>query len=279
MSAPVPVAGAAPSSRRARLGRYALWQLRDYSIGRGLPTFLIAAMFGGMTAVAMLHGVKGHLDVMPPLAVQRMIAQHGSLEGAYRSMLHDASSAFVSGFLGDIVFLGALLAVSGLVSNDRKLGHYRFIFSKPVSPARYYGQALFVHLAGFLVVITLLAAAYGMYVERVLTPALFPVVTLMFLMYAGLGFLMTTLVRWDWLALAVVVMAAKVLWARFGDDTGMLTRLLYILPPIHRTGDVYAALISGTAIPWHTLAWIGGYGLACFAAGLVVLRHRRLATP
>jgi hypothetical protein len=30
-------------------------------------------------------------------------------------------------------------------------------------------------------------------------------------------------------------------------------------------------------IPWSILAWLAGYGAACFAAGLIVLRYRRLA--
>ncbi len=60
--------------------------------------------------------------------------------------------AFLRGILGTIVFVGALFAMNGIVANDRKQGFYRFLFAKPMTPSRYYGQAFFVHWAGFVAV-------------------------------------------------------------------------------------------------------------------------------
>jgi hypothetical protein len=53
--------------------------------------------------------------------------------------------------------------------------------------------------------------------------------------------------------------------------------LLYLLPPLNRTAEVYTAVAKGDALPWHLLQWFGGYGAACFLIGLIVLRYRRLA--
>ncbi|MDB4886127.1 MAG: hypothetical protein JWN79_1565 [Gemmatimonadetes bacterium] len=277
MSAPVlPVETGIPP-RRAHLARYGLWQLRDYAINRGAPTLLVAALFGALPLFSLLRGLQASIERTPPRYLQLMIARHGSIELYRQSMLHELSGGFLRSFLGTVVFLGALLAMNGLVSNDRKLGHYRFLFSKPVSPLRYYGQAFLLHWAGFLLVVIALAALYGAYVEPVLTPTFVAVLASVFLMYGGVAFLMTTLVRWDWLALAASVIASQVLWDRFGASTSVLAKLLYLLPPIHRTGDLYTALVGGTALPGHTLEWIAAYGAVCLVAGLVVLRTRRLA--
>ena len=77
--------------------------------------------------------------------------------------------AFLRGILGTIVFLGALFAMNGIVANDRKQGFYRFLFAKPMTPSRYYGQAFFVHWAGFVAVMIVLGLVYGALIWPVLS--------------------------------------------------------------------------------------------------------------
>jgi hypothetical protein len=62
-----------------------------------------------------------------------------------------------------------------------------------------------------------------------------------------------------------------------GGATSAAAWLLYLFPPLHRTSTVYTAVAGGAPLPWDLLAWFAGYGVVCFAIGLVVLRHRRLA--
>jgi len=183
------------------------------------------------------------------------------------------------------VFVGALFAMNGIVANDRKQGFYRFLFAKPMTPARYYGQAFFVHWAGFVAVMIVLGLVYGALIWPVLSRPLLLVIALMFVAYSGIAFLLSAAARWDWMSLVAVTVGATFLWARFGESTHPLSRLLYLLPPLHLVDEVYAS-VSGapvyasgapTVIPWSILAWLAGYGAACFAAGLVVLRYRRLA--
>jgi hypothetical protein len=260
------------------MGAYALWQLRDYFKDRGLPTMIV----GTLAAYLSLS------ELLEPRTQAEMMAQlrmrFGSAEAAAAAWPTYVDVTFVSSILAALVFLGALFAMNGIVANDRKFGFYRFFFAKPVTPSRYYGQAFLVHWAGFMAVITLLGLIQGIIVRPVLTQSLLLIVALMFLAYAGIGFLLSAAARWDWLSLVVVSIAADLLWKRFGTSDHPLAALLYLLPPLHRVNEVFAAAAGapmpfGTpaAIPWALVSWLAGYGVVCFLAGLFVLRHRRLA--
>lgn len=258
--------------RRARLGGYAFWQLRDYLVDRGLPTVLITLLFGYLAVAPVRAMVRGTALLAP-----RLIAKYGSQEAARAAMYHDASAMLLRNLLGAIIFLGALFAMNGIVANDRKLGYYRFLFSKPMTPERYYGQAFGLHSLGWLIVMALVALLYGAVLAPILTPSFMAGIGLVYLCYAGIGFLLSAVARWDWLSLVFVTVATTVLRDRYGSSSSTLVRLLDVLPPLHRTQEVYGALADGVALPWHSLAWLGGYGAVCFVLGLVVLHSRRLA--
>ena len=261
--------------RRSRMGAYALWQLRDYLKDRGLPTAIIALLFG-------------YLSLMPLLASSGLNANLSSTSapehGAAAELMTRVTTAFIHSFAGTLVFLGALFAMNGIVANDRKLGFYRFLFAKPVSPMRYYGQAFLVHWAGFLGVLTLLGLLYRIVLGPVLTWPLMLVVSVTFLCYAGIAFLLSAAARWDWLSLVAVSVAATFLWGLYGKSTHPAATLLYLLPPLHRTDDLYLYAaginLAGTSpppFPSHLLVWFASYGAVSFVLGLIVPRFRRLA--
>jgi hypothetical protein len=259
--------------RGARLGRYGLWQLRDYFIDRGLPTLIVCVLFGYLTVAPLLAMSKRHLATMPP----KLIAKYGGFEGARAVLLHDVNEQFLRTFLGVVVYIGALFATNGIVADDRKKGHYRFLFSKPVSPSRYYGQSFVVNWAGFVAVAGGMALIFGALVAPMPATPLMYVVALMFLMYAGIAFALSAAARWDWLSLVAMTVFASFMWGRFGESTSVLAKLLYLLPPLHRTSEIYDAVARGTPVNTSLLAWFAGYGVACYLIGLVVLRYRRLA--
>lgn len=271
MSTSIEQACATP--RRARLRAYGLWQLRDYFLDRGAPTFIVCTLFGYLGVSPILVMLKRDFESIPA----RLIAQHGGIEAARHAMVLEMSSAFLRSFLGVVIFLGALFAMNGIVANDRKQGFYRFLFAKPLSPPGYYGQAFVLHWAGFLVVSTVLGLVYGFFVSPVLSTSLYAVLALLYLCYAGIAFALSAAARWDWLSLVSITIAASYLWERFGESRSLFAKLLYLLPPLHKTNDVYSAVAKGMALPWHSLGWLAGYGAACFVIGLVVLRYRRLA--
>jgi hypothetical protein len=99
----------------------------------------------------------------------------------------------------------------------------------------------------------------------------------MYLCYAGIAFALSAAARWDWLSLVAVTVASNYLWVRYGESSSPLAALLHLLPPIHRTSEVYTAVAKGVALPWHLLGWFAAYGAVAFVIGLVVLRYRRLA--
>ena len=279
MSAPAIAEPQRESSRHPHLARYGLWQLRDYAISRGAPTLLGFGMLGTLMLLPLLKGLNRQIESVPAREMAKLVAQHGSPEGVRAWLVHDLSKGFLASFTGMVVFIGAVLAMQGLVSNDRRLGFYRFLFSKPVSPWRYYGQAFALHSAGFLMVLTLLGGVYGAYVEQILSPHFYIAVSAIFLLYAGILFLTTSLLRLDWLAMSGVLFVAKILWEKFEKSTSVFAWLLHLLPPVHRTSEVYNALFVGTALPWQSVEWIAAYGAICVTAALVVLRTRRLAIP
>ena len=263
----------APRTRGPRLGAYVPWQARDYLVDRGAPTVLIGLLFGYMVAGGMVRAMNLTLQQMSPAA----LARAGGAAAARASAVANLTSIFLETALGNLVFLGALFAMNGIVANDRKQGFYRCLFSKPVSPDRYYGQAFLVHWAGFLVVVTLLGLIYQALIGPVLTVPLYAAVSLLYLCYAGIAFALSAAARWDWLSLVAVTVLSNYLWLMYGTSTSAAAWALYLFPPLHRTSAVYTAVAGGTALPWSLLAWFAGYGAICFAIGLVVLRHRRLA--
>lgn len=257
----------------ARVARYGLWQLRDYFKDRGLPTIIVAVMGAYVTLVPMLTNFKHQMAILPP----RLIERYGGIEGARIVLMRDVNERFLGNFLGVLVYLGAIFAINGIVADDRKKGYYRFLFSKPVSPTRYYGQGFLVHWLGFVIVTCLLALFYGVLLLPLLTVQLVYVVALMYLMYAGMGFALSAAARWDWLTLVAATVFANFMWFLFGASTSVFARLLYLLPPVHRTREIYEAVAKHTPLDTGLLAWFTGYGIVCYVIGLVVLRYRRLA--
>jgi ABC-type transport system involved in multi-copper enzyme maturation permease subunit len=256
---------------RARAGAYALWQLRDYLKDRGLSTLVVAALSAYLGWSMMTD--SSPMPRPSDAASAELLVRFGSAGAVYAARRAEFSFHFMRSMLGAMIFLGALFAMNGIVANDRKQGFFRFLFAKPVTPSRYYGQAFVVHCVGFLLVMVLLALLYGVIVWPVLTLQFMLVVGLMFVAYAGVAFLLSAAARWDWLSLVAVSVAATFLWTKF------------LLPPLHRADEVYVA-VSGTPVisaagapdvPWPLVLWFGGYGILCYIAGLIVLRFRRLA--
>jgi len=237
---------------RGRLRDYAWWQLRDYLINKGIATALIS----GLLLFVVWSGARG-----------QGVVDVGTV----------AMVAFPQ-FISNIVLFGVLFATNGIVSEDRKFGYYRFYFSKPVGVARFYGQKFAVHVLGLLLIALLMLGVHALVLTPLVPPPLLPIMAMLIVGLGGIGFMLSAIFTLDWISLLAIYAASQVGWLLWGDDAGIRGMLVRALPPVHRLGDVYAAVARGEPFSMAPVWWVFLYGLACFFLGLVVVSRRKLAT-
>ena len=244
------------TATRARVGRYAVWHLRDYLRDKGVATLITLALVGYLTQIPIMR------------------ARDAGFSGELVTQVAD--QAFVSAlkFLG---FVGVLFATNGIVADDRRHGYFRLLFAKPVSVVAYYAQKWLVYGVGFLIVCGVLLAIHGAAVEPFFPASFLPTFALIYVALGGIGFLLSAAWRFDWLSLAAVLGLSDMMWLLFRDDSGPTGALLRLLPPVHLLEGLYHAVRVGDALPIGDMAWLGGYGATCFILGLVVVRRRPLA--
>jgi hypothetical protein len=245
-------------NRRAKLAEYVPWIARDYLTNQGPSTAIIIVLLALFEAQMFHVGTGTRLSQMP----------------------QDIAARLLRGLVSVLAFLGTFFATNGIVSNDRKLGHYRFLFAKPVSAPWYYATVFAVYGVGLLVVVLVLLGVWAVAVRPMFPIEAFAAVVVLYVAYGGIGFLLSASWRYDWLSLVTVLLVARLLWTLWGNATGIRHWLLYLLPPIHRADNVAEIVMRAakTPVPWSLIAWLAGYGLVCFALGLFVLRKRPLGT-
>jgi hypothetical protein len=242
-------------SRVASLARYSLWQFRDFVLERGVAILLIGFLWG-YVLIAPLRGALG-----PAMAT-------GQGSQIWALVLQGASA---------IVSLSVLIAVNGIVSTDRKLGYYRFLFSKPVNPVLYYGQAFFVGMVGVLACIFVLA---GLLYQVVPTFSILNFVLYTALIYVamgGIGFFVSAATRFDWVSLAAIWLGSRILRGLYSPKHDWRSKLVELLPPVHKVDDVANSLIGMGTADTSDVLWLLGYGALFFVLGLVLLRWGQLA--
>jgi hypothetical protein len=240
---------------RGRLAKYSLWQFRDFVLERGI-------------AIIIIGGLWGYVVFEP---MRRMMG--AQWKGDQTSPVWGIALQFSSA----IVSLSVLIAVNGIISNDRKNGYYRFLFAKPISPVLFYGQLFLVYMLG---------VAAAMYILSSLLHVILPAFSVLnFLLYSlliyvamgGIGFFLSVATRYDWLTLAAVWLGSRILRGVYGLKGDWRSKLVEILPPVHRLDDVANSLIATGTAQTKDVVWLLGYGLLFFALGLVILRKRSLA--
>jgi hypothetical protein len=241
-----------------RLGRYAPIQLMDYALERGAVTLVLGAVVGWAMA-------------MPVAAA---LAQ-GNVGPAERSAI--LQQFFLSTF-GLYCWFATITAVNGIVSNDRQKGTFRFLFSKPISVLRYYAQAWVLHGIGVVIVISLLAGLFSAAVQPFFPPRLLIYMSVYYVLLGGIGFLASAITRRDAVAVVLVWLMSLVIHARIAVESGLGWKVLNVLiPPSHKTTPLMIAILTGQPLDIGAVWWALGYGLACFVAGLAVIRFRPMA--
>lgn len=240
---------------RGRLARYSLWQFRDFVMDRGIAIVIIGFLWG----YALLEPVRRTLG--PQLADDR--------SSPVWVLSLQVSSAIVS--------VAVLIALNGIVSTDRKMGYYRFLFSKPVSPVLYYTQLFFVYMLGVLASMLLLSGLLHTVLPSFSVLNFLLYTALIYVAMGGIGFFLSVATRYDWLTLAAVWLGARILRTMYGARPDWRSKAVELLPPVHRLDEVASSLIGSGTAPASDVLWLVGYGALFFALGLVILRRGSLA--
>lgn len=235
---------------RGNLIRYAGWQLRDFARERGIALLVIGIAIG-VTVIGPMKAMNVQFD-------------------------NDAARQLLVTILAQAAYLAAFVSFNGMISNDRKLGYFRFLFSKPVGIPAYYTQIFVVFFVGYLAVFAVLLALFGFAVFPVFPIGALMYCALVFLSLGGIAFFISSLFRFDWPVLAGVFMGTVLLRSVLEGRDGWPRILLAMLPPLHELTPLAALVVGGTPEP-RTVVWLLGYSAFFFAAGLLVLRRRPFA--
>jgi hypothetical protein len=242
-------------SRAASLARYSLWQFRDFMLERGVAILIIGFLWG-YVLIAPIRAALG----------TAMAAGQGS---PILGMVLQGASAIVS--------LSVLIAVNGIVSTDRKLGYYRFLFSKPVNPVLYYGQVFFVGMIGVLACIFVLASLLHQILPTFSILNFVLYTALIYIAMGGIGFFVSVATRFDWVSLAAVWLGSRILRSLYGAKGDWRSKAVELLPPVHKLDEVANSLIATGSAHATDVLWLLGYGALFFVLGLALLRWGSLA--
>jgi hypothetical protein len=243
---------------RGRLGKYSLWQFRDFFIQHGIGIAIIGLLWG-YTLLAPLRAAMSPQSPMPM-----------GVGSPIWGIILQITSAVVS--------VSVLIAMNGIVSTDRKNGYYRFLFSKPINRVLYYAQAFLVYMIGVLLIMAVLSSLLRMIVPSFNVAYFLLYAALVYIAMGGIGFFLSVATRYDWLSLAAVWLGARILRTIYsGPRAGIRGKLVQLLPPVHRLDDVANSLIGTGSAVSSDVIWLVGYGILFFALGLVVLRYGSIA--
>jgi hypothetical protein len=240
---------------RNRLPWYSLWQFRDFVMDRGIAIVIIGMLWGYVLIEPMRRTMGAAFTI-------------GPLSPAWPLVITVTSS---------VVSLAVLIALNGIVSTDRKMGYYRFLFSKPVSVVAYYAQLFFVYMVGVLVSMLLLATVLHIVVPGFRIYYFLLYAAIIYVAMGGIGFFISVATRFDWLTLAAVWLGSRVLRDLFGNKPGWRSKAVELLPPVHKLNDVSLSMITNGTAPTSDVLWLLGYGALFFALGLLLLRKGSLA--
>jgi hypothetical protein len=178
--------------------------------------------------------------------------------------------------------VGAFLAGAGIMSTDRQQGYIRFFFSKPINVIAYYVQLYVLHAIVFVLIFGAITWTYGQYTVHFSVHRAMEAAALTFALVGGLGFLFSTLTRFDGglvVLVYVISMTLQQVVAESRDNMipSWLRLVSRVLPPANTLDQVRNHLYAREAID-HAQVWhVVGYGGAAFLLGLLALRRLPLS--
>ena len=245
---------------KGRLTAYAGYQLRDYFVTRALPTLIASGLAAWGLAAA--RGITlSDLDPAGGIDARDRIQQTFEL------------------VLATFAFVAGAAAAHGVVARHRARGYDRLVFSRPVSPVRYYTQGFVLAGIGAVILGAVGTEVYAVAVHPVSLPGVAGYVALAWLLVGGLAFLLSTVTAF-YLPILVLVLAADLALDHFAGalsaaGAGAVAAILqFALPPAHVLVTLRGEFARGLAVDPRALAWPAGFGIACIVAAMVLLRRR-----
>ena len=249
----------------ARLLRFAKFQAMEFATQRlTLPLILLAFAVGLPTYLMTKNTAPGYMQTPQGINLARQ-------------MFSQSITLYLP--------LGGFVGAVGLISADRQMGYFRFLFSKPVNVLAYYAMTYLVHAIIYVSAFGLIVWGYSSYTIHFSVHGSMEAAALTFVLIGGLGLLFGALTRYDAGLLILLYILALILQQLMavpnalpnGGLPGWLAAIGKTLPPVvtlDRLRDQLYALQS-LHLPafWHVL----GYGGGAAILGFVLLRRLPLA--
>jgi hypothetical protein len=244
---------------RGRLGAYLAFQAQDFLLMRAAVPTALALLFGW----TMVKSAPSGIDWTTPMPGQRFLSE----------MFRVLAGLFIP--------LGTFLGVARMVTEDRSNGYFRFLFSKPVSVVRFYGQQWALTGAGLVALTGALAALLGAVTAPVPVGAAMTVMGLTWILVGGVGFALSAATNYDATALVILYVLSSSLHSfKDAPNTTMapwLQQVTRLTMPVHRLEYVRDQLYAGNPMPWGHAAIVAGYGAVFVVAAAVILRRASLS--
>lgn len=234
---------------KENLTRYAYWQFRDFVRERGIAVMIVGLLLGALTVGPMQAMMGGSIDEMNAKRILLLV-------------------------LPQLVFISAFIVFNGIISTDRKMGYYRFLFSKPVSIPAYYAQHFLVYFVGFMLVFAILFGVFAITVRPLNPLGTLAYCALVYFSLGGIAFFISSLFRFDWPILAGVYLTSAIVNGLWGQREGWRMIVRNMLPPLHKLSNMMGDLINFGKVDMQSVAWLLGYNALFFVMGLIVLWRR-----
>ena len=237
-----------------RLARYAGWQLRDFLMDRGIPVLLIGVLLGYTAIEPMRVGLGPGWNHNPAFPL----------------------TALLGTIVSPVITLAVFISLNGMISNDRKMGYFRFVFAKPLRPMEYYAQLFAMHFVGMLFTIILLTSLFRLLVGPVPFASVALYTLIVYIAMGGIGFFVSASTRYDWLVLAAIWVGSRILRNVYQGAPDFRSKLIQVLPPVHKIDGVATNLLAGRPADQTDMLWLVAYGAVFFVLGLIVVNRRSM---
>lgn len=178
-----------------------------------------------------------------------------------------AAGALLISAIGNVTLFLTLIALYGVVGRDIRMGYYRLLFCRPLSPVAYSAASFAVAVVTFYIVLLALIGLFSAVREPIWPGgAVIAGWTLEFVLLGSLVFVFSRFSRLDWIFAVFVFILGGAARDRWPPGESILGSVLnVVLPP---AGGNFAG-----GIPvWSHIAWGLGYAGVMIALGLLAVR-------